>query len=152
RRFGSLEAALPRIEALVVARVPGTAVFMASSTTHVPPILAHLVERTRTLSEQVLVLTVITETVPTVATEQRLEVKPLGRGFHRVVARYGFMETPDVPAIVRAATKIAGNAIEPEEATYFLGREAVLGRGTGAMGRFAESLFGYLQRNAVAAD
>jgi KUP system potassium uptake protein len=42
--------------------------------------------------------------------------------------------------------------VDPATTTYFLGRESVLARGTGAMGRFAESLFGYLQRNAVAAD
>jgi KUP system potassium uptake protein len=87
-----------------------------------------------------------------VPVEERLEVTPLGGGFHRLVARFGFMEDPAVPAIVRAAEERLGGPLESEVATYFLGREAVAGRKTGAMGRFAEGLFGYLQRNAVAAD
>jgi KUP system potassium uptake protein len=62
------------------------------------------------------------------------------------------METANVPSIVAEAARKASLDISPEDMTYFLGREAVLGRVTGAMGRFAEGLFGYLQRNAVAAD
>jgi len=152
RRFGSIEDALPRLVKRALARVPGTGVFMASSTAHVPPILAHMVERTRTLHERVFLLTVVTEDVPTVPAADRIEVTHLGDGFHRVVARYGFMEDPAVPPVVRAATERVGAPVDGEIATYFLGREAVTGRKTGAMGRFAEGLFGYLQRNAVAAD
>jgi KUP system potassium uptake protein len=152
RRFGSVEEALPRLEERIVARVPGLAVFMASSTEHVPPILVHFVERTRSLHREVLLLTVITETMPTVPVDERIEVTLLGKGFRRVVARYGFMETPDVPAAATAAVRQVGLVIDPEATTFFLGRESVLARGAGAMGRFAEGLFGYLQRNAVAAD
>jgi KUP system potassium uptake protein len=152
RRFGSVEEALPRLEAKIAARVPGTAVFMSSSAQHVPPVLVHLVERTRAVHEEVVLLTVVTASVPTVPADARVEVTSLRPGFHRVIAHYGFMDEPDVPAVVREASQRAGLAVDPDTTTYFLGREAVLGRGTGAMGRFAEGLFGYLQRNAVAAD
>jgi len=152
RRFGRVEEALPRLERRIVARVPGLGVFMASSTEHVPPILVHFVERARSVHEEVLLLTVVTETVPTVAVERRLEVTPLHKGFRRVVAHYGFMETPDIPWVTREAARRSGLDSNPRTTTFFLGRESVLARGTGAMGRFAEGLFGYLQRNAVAAD
>jgi KUP system potassium uptake protein len=152
RRFGAIEDALPRLVQRAIARVPGTGVFMASSAAHVPPILAHMVERTRTLHERVFLLTVVTEDVPTVPVEDRLEVTPLGDGFHRVVARYGFMEDPAVPPVVRTVLERVGAPMDGEVATYFLGREAVAGGKAGVMGRLAEGLFGYLQRNAVAAD
>jgi KUP system potassium uptake protein len=152
RRFGSVEAALPRLEEQIAARIPGVAVFMASSTHHVPPVLVHMVERTRTLPQHVFLLTVVTENVPSVRARDRISVTPLCSGFHRVVARYGFMETPNVPAVVADAAGLSGVEVDPATTTYYLGREAVLARGTGAMGRFAEGLFGYLQRNAVAAD
>ena len=152
RRFGTVEEALPRIVARAVARVPGTAVFMASSTAHVPPILVHMVERTRTLHEHVFLLTVHTDPVPTVPASARLEVEPLGSGFYRVVARYGFMEEPVVPAIVRTAAERAKTPLDGDAVTYFLGREAVTGHATGVLGRLAEGLFAYLQRNAVTAD
>jgi KUP system potassium uptake protein len=151
-RFGSIEESLPKLVKLVVARVPGAAVYMASSATHVPPILVHMVERQRTLHEHVMLLTVTTESTPTVAPERRYEVAALPQGFLRVVARYGFMERPNVPAIVAAAAHDAHLNLDLDAVTYFLGRESVLAQRGGAMGRFAESLFAYLQRNAVAAD
>jgi K+ transporter len=53
----------------------------------------------------VFLLTVVTEDVPTVPAADRIEVTQLGNGFHRVVVRYGFMEDPAVPPIVRAAAE-----------------------------------------------
>ncbi|HXX66295.1 MAG TPA: potassium transporter Kup [Polyangiaceae bacterium] len=152
RRFGTVNEALPRLEQQIAARVPGLGVFMASSTEHVPPILVHFVERTRTVHEDILLVTVVTEPVPTIRPDRRLEVTPLHRGFRRVVAHYGFMETPDIPSVASEAARRAGLTVDPGAVTFFLGRESVLGRGTGVMGRFAEGIFSYLQRNAVAAD
>ncbi len=152
RRSASLEDAVPRLLPRVFARVPGTGVFMSSSTTHVPPVMVHVVERERALHDQVLLLTVLTETVPDVPPEKWLETRSFGHGIHQVVASYGFMQAPDVPAILDEAAKRLGLTIVPSETTYYLGRESVQGGRQGAMGRFAESLFGYLQRNAVTAD
>ena len=151
-RSASVEDALPRLLARVVARVPGIGVFMSSSTTHVPPILVHVVERQRALHEHVLVFTVLTETIPEVPAERRLQVQSLGDGVHQVIASYGFMQQPDVPSILGDATSRLGLMFDPSEVTYYLGRETVQAGDAGAMGQFAESLFGYLQRNAVTAD
>jgi KUP system potassium uptake protein len=137
---------------LAVARVPGTGIFMASSAMHVPPVLVHVVERTLTLHEQVVLFTVHTAMTPTVPAEQRFEVTPLDHGFRRVVAHFGFMETPNVPAILRAIDAASDSRLNAEKATYFLGREAILGHGTGILGRFAEGIYAFMQRNAVAAD
>jgi KUP system potassium uptake protein len=152
RRFGTLEEMLPRIRADVHGRTPGVAVFMTSSKTFTPPVLVHMVERMHTLPECVLLFTVATTAEPVVDPSRRLEIVPVEDGFYRIVARYGFMEHPDVPAMVDRALTRAKLPFREEDVTYFLGRERVLGKQTGAMGRFAENLFGYLQRNAVAAD
>jgi KUP system potassium uptake protein len=152
RRSASLEDALPRLLARVCARVPGTGIFMSSSTTHVPPVLVHVVERERALHEQVLLLTVLTEVEPHVPHERWLETRALESGFYQVIASYGFMQQPDVPAILKEASERLHLVVDPAETTYYLGRESVLGGTQGAMGRFAESLFAYLQRNAVTAD
>jgi KUP system potassium uptake protein len=152
RRSAPLDSELPVLMTRVAVRLPGTAVFMSSSTTHLPPILTHVVERQRSLHEQVLMLTVRTETVPEVSPDRRLSVKPLGQGVYQVIATFGFMEQPDVPALVQEAAPLLGLTVNPQEATYYLGRESVLATDKGEMGRFAESIFAYLQRNAVAAD
>ncbi len=152
KRFGPLGDSLKRLEQSVVARMPGTAVFMASDSEHAPPALVHLVERTHALHERVFLLTVVTEAIPVVPAERRSEVSKLEGSFTRIIARYGYMEQPDVPEVLRAACVGLEPVVDLKEVTYFLGREDVLGTDAGAMGRFAEGLFGFLQRNAVAAD
>ncbi len=152
RRFGSLEDALPRLEDKVKARVPGTGVFMASSTQHVPPVMVHMVERTGSLHERIIVVTVQSEPTPHVADEKRFELTALRPGFWRLVIRYGFMEDRDIPTVLAAAVTGLEPPVELSQVTYFLGREAVLGHGSGAMGQVTETLFGYLLRNSVSAD
>ena len=63
-RYPTFEAAKPMIGRWLCFRVPGTAVFLAPSPDHVPPILVHHVERSRTLHETVVLLTVQKASVP----------------------------------------------------------------------------------------
>ena len=152
RRSATLEEALPRLLKRVAARLPGTGIFMSSSTTHAPPILVHIVERVRALHEKVLLLTVLTETIPEVPPERRIAVKSLHNDIYQVTASYGYMQEPNVPKVVAQAAQILGLSIDPAETTYYLGRESVMGGGQGRMGALAEGVFGFLQRNAVTAD
>jgi KUP system potassium uptake protein len=152
RRSATLEQALGGLLARVVARLPGTGIFMSSTRTHTPPVMAHMVERERALHEQVVILTVVTETIPEVPEARRLETKSLGHGIYQVIASYGFMQEPNVPKVLAEAAQKLGLPMDPEQTTYYLGRESVHGGQKGAMGAFAESLFSYLQRNAVTAD
>ena len=71
---------------------------------------------------------------------------------YQAVATYGFMQEPNVPDVLRHAMSLLRLSVNPDETTYYLGRENVQGGQKGTMGAFAESLFSYLQRNAVAAD
>src|SRR5207248_775229 len=77
-------------------RVPGTAVFMYGTAEHTPPALVHNLAHNKVLHEKVVFLTVVTEDVPHVASRDRVTVKHIGKGFHTVVARYGFMDDPDL--------------------------------------------------------
>jgi len=107
---------------------------------------------TKTEIETREVLILATETIPEVPEARRLEVKSLGDGIYRVIASYGFMQEPNVPEVLGEAAKLLGLPVDSEQTTYYLGRESVRGGQKGAMGAFAESLFSYLQRNAVTAD
>jgi KUP system potassium uptake protein len=75
----------------------------------------------------------------------------LGQGFFRVVARYGFMETPDVPVLLRAAFRELSLDVDLKSVTFYLGRETFLATGAGKMGPLSEGLFSYLSRNSVTA-
>jgi KUP system potassium uptake protein len=152
RRFPSLDDALPALRRKLIARTPGTGVFLASSTRFVPPVLMHLVERSRTLHEEVILVTITTDDRPVVPTAERYELQPLGEGFQRLVARYGFMERPDVPLVLAEAIARRGTTFQPADATYYLGRESLMATKQGILGRLFEQLFSYLQRNSVSAD
>ena len=68
-RYGSWEHALEHVKAKLVARVPGTAVFMNSNPDMLPVSLVRHVERGRSLHESVILLTVTTCGRPTVPPE-----------------------------------------------------------------------------------
>jgi KUP system potassium uptake protein len=151
-RFPSLDDALPQLNARLWTRVPGTAVFMASSIHHAPPILMHFVERTHILAQTVVLLTVQTDNTPTVPDDCRYELSELHPGTFRLVVRYGFMEHPNIPEVMQRIASEMELTIDLSDVTYYLGRESLLATKAGRMGAFSESLFAFLLRNAVAAD
>ena len=131
-------------------RVPGTAVFLTSTSGGAPVVLLHHLKHNKVLHQQVVLLSVRTADVPDVDEEETLEVEDLGQGFHRVVATYGFMETPDVPAVMRFL-KARGITARPMETSYYLGRERlILGPGN-ALRRARKQLFVFMSRNARSA-
>ena len=132
-------------------RVPGTAVFLTSTVSQVPAILPHHIEHNQVLHTQVLLLTVITEDVPRVGAQDRLTVEELGQGFHRVLVHYGFMQTPDIPVVLRLAQEL-GLDMDLERTTYFLGRESVIPTDeVPGMMLWREKLFAFISRNAMRA-
>ena len=131
-------------------RVPGTAVFMTSASGGAPVVLLHHLKHNKVLHEQVVLLSVRTAEVPDVDEEETLEVADLGHGFYRVVATYGFMETPDVPAIMRFIGA-RGIRTRPMETSYYLGRERLILRPGGTLGRARRQLFQFMSRNARSA-
>jgi KUP system potassium uptake protein len=131
-------------------RVSGTAVFLASSFGRTPSVLLHHFKHNKVLHEKVVLLTVITEGVPEIPVKRRVEIAELGEGFFQVTAHYGFMQTPNVPEVLRICH---GQGLEtsPSTVSYFLGRETVLPTGRGRMARWRKRLFILLHRNARSA-
>ncbi|HNW92980.1 MAG TPA: KUP/HAK/KT family potassium transporter [bacterium] len=130
-------------------RVAGTAVFMASFGDGIPPTLLHHFKHNKMLHRTVILLHVRNENLPYVPPQQRISAVHLGSGFHAVTARFGYMETPNVPRALRQA-KSAGVPVELADISYYFGRETVLARGT-AMPRWRARLFGLIVRNARSA-
>jgi KUP system potassium uptake protein len=132
------------------ARVPGTAVFMTSSSSGVPHALLHNLKHNKVLHERVILLTVRIEDVPYVRAEKRLETKDYGSGFYRVVLRYGFMEEIDVPAAL-AQLKDIGNQCRMMDTSFFLARQTLLASSRPGMAIWREKLFAWMLRNAESA-
>jgi KUP system potassium uptake protein len=131
-------------------RVAGTAVFMTSASEGAPVVLLHHLKHNKVLHEQVILMSVQTLEVPEVPRDRRLSVHELGHGFYRVVTRYGFMETPNVPQILALCSQ-RGLATRPNETSFFLGRERLLVGGSFPMARWRKKLFVFLSRNARSA-
>ncbi|WP_300158804.1 KUP/HAK/KT family potassium transporter [Solidesulfovibrio sp.] len=129
-------------------RVPGTAVFMSLSPLGTPVTLLHHYKHNKVFHQSVVILTVTSADTPTVPEADRLDVQDLGSGFYRVVARYGFMESPDVPDIMARARDTGIPIDPPADTTFFLGRESLLTTGRTKMAGFRKSLFALMSRNA----
>jgi KUP system potassium uptake protein len=133
-------------------RVPGTAVFMHRSPDTIPSALLHSLKHYKALHERVILLTVLTEEVSHLRGDERFEFDSLGEGLHRVACHYGYMEEPDIPAILARVGAERGVAVPPMDTTYFLGRETLIvtARASG-MGTWREKLFVSMMRNAESA-
>ncbi|HEX2121277.1 MAG TPA: potassium transporter Kup [Thermoanaerobaculia bacterium] len=131
-------------------RVPGTAVFMTSASEGAPVVMLHHLKHNKVLHEQVILMSVQTLEVPEVPRDRRLSIHELGHGFYRVVARFGFMETPNIPQILAVCSE-RGLAMRPTETSFFLGRERLIVGGSFPMARWRKKLFVFLSRNARSA-
>jgi KUP system potassium uptake protein len=132
-----------------IARVPGAAVFLTRTETGVPPIIRWHLKHNRSLHERVFIFSIATELVPFVDEDERLTLKEILPGMWRARARYGFMEHPDVPALVQKA-RAAGCDVDTSDVTYFVGHETVVRREDGkGLPRWVEAIFAFLQRNSV---
>jgi KUP system potassium uptake protein len=128
-------------------RVPGTGIYMSSETWGVPVPLLHNLKHNKIIHERVIVLTILSEEVPSVPREDRVSIQELGQNFFRVVARYGFMETPKIRHIFEAC-RAKGIDLHVEESTFVLGRETILASKIPGMAIWREKLFAVMSKNA----
>ncbi len=148
-RTPPLSGFLDQIDAHPPARVPGTAVFLFSNPKGVPPALRRNMDFNHVLHNCNIILTIRTTESPRVPDRERLTVEHLRGGFWRVIARYGFMEDPQVPNIIERLTELEhGPTIEPDRTDFFLGRETLLATDRPGMALWREELFAFLARNA----
>jgi KUP system potassium uptake protein len=147
-------------------RVPGTAVFLTSDISGAPPVLLHHLKHNKVLHEKVILMSVVTEEIPAVDAEDRVECTELGQGFYKVIAHYGFMESPDIPSALAQLGKPGADgrpiAIKAMETSFFLGRETLIATRTpppttpvpdsiGRMSPWRKRLFILMTRNARSA-
>jgi KUP system potassium uptake protein len=149
------EASLPmeifiKSAATSASRVPGTAVFMTSSSSGVPHALLHNLKHNKVLHERVILLTVRIQDVPYVPEEKRSETKDYTAGFFRVVLNYGFMEEVNVPAEL-AKLKGCGPACKMMDTSFFLARQTLIASSRPGMAIWREKLFAWMLRNAESA-
>lgn len=129
-------------------RVPGLAIFMTANPDFVPGALLHNLKHNKVLHERVLFVTVENLDVP--EARNRMEVSELAPGIHRVILRYGFMESPNIPRVLEGL-RARGVAFDPMQASYFLGREVMVPGSAPKLPLWRRWLFLVMARNAVPA-
>jgi len=132
-----------------VARVPGTAVFLTRMKTDTPPVMIWYVKHSRALHDKVIAVTLETASIPWVAESQRFTMEEAAANFWFIHASYGFMERPDIPALMRQVAA-HGCTINPEELTYFIGTEKIVSRDDGlGLPGWIRGLFSAMLRNST---
>jgi KUP system potassium uptake protein len=148
-RFSTFDKVRPLIVRSLSSRVPGTAVFLSPSDEHVPPILVHHVQRSRSLHETVILLTVEQAAIPVVPEQSRARLTALGDGFFRLVISFGYMEEPLLLPVLKSSTRAHGISLNAADTTYYLGHETIVVRDQATINHIPEAIFSYLNRNAV---
>jgi len=144
-----IENLMAKIQERQVPRVPGTAVFLTRAKRDTPPVLVWHLKHNRALHERLLILTVETESVPRVRGATRLTVDEIAPNFWRARARYGFMERPDIPALLRQA-HARGCKVNLDDVTYYVGHETIVHReDRQGLPHWLERFFAFMQRNCV---
>jgi KUP system potassium uptake protein len=131
-------------------RVSGIAVFLTGNSTGIPRTLLHNYKHNQVLHQTVLLVTVQGERVPVVSPAEQLTVREVGEGLYRATVRYGFSESPDLPAMLsRIDPKFF--RVDPMRTSYFLGRETLI-MGEGSRFRlksWTRRVFAFMSRNAL---
>jgi KUP system potassium uptake protein len=140
---------LARLPQSRTVRVPGLAVFLTGQPDYVPASLLHNLKHNKVLHEQVLFVTVQNVDEPEVKGDRRAEVSELSPGIYRVILRYGFMASPNIP---RSLEELQGRIpFDPMQASYFLGREVLVPARVPKLPWWRLWLFLLMARNAVPA-
>ena len=133
-------------------RIDGTAVFLTANPDTTPSALLHTLKHYKVLHAQNVFLTIDFRDVPWVAGDERVACEPIAQDCWRVIARYGFLERPDVAQVLEACAPM-GIEADPMQVTYFLSREKIVpGERERGIGRWRDRLFAAMARNAASAS
>jgi KUP system potassium uptake protein len=131
-----------------VVRVPGTAVFLTRLGKVIPPIIVNYVKQVGSLQKTVIALTVSFEDVPRVRSEDRVRIEQLNDGFWHVTVHFGFVEIPDLPAILRLAKNDGVPVLD--DASYYIERNDLISRKhRNPLLQWRMALFSFMSRNSA---
>ncbi len=150
-RLVPVESLIDDLERRRIPRIPGTAVYLTGDETGAPIALLHNLKINQVVHERNLFLTVRTLEMPHVAPAERLEVRELRPGFYRVLARYGFMEDPDVQEILRAP-ELRALDVDAASALVILSRNELVAAPRPKLAHWRRDLFMMLSRNSLGAE
>ena len=144
-----VEEFMSSIKAQNIPRVPGTGVFLTRTAHDAPPVMIWHVKHNRALQENLFVLNAVAESIPWIKNSERLLVTELLPNYWRATARFGFMEKPDIPAVLKQAC-LQRQSLDLGEVVYYVGRGTVVLRDDArGLTKWQNSLYIAMERNSV---
>ena len=132
-----------------IPRVPGTAVFLTRTARDAPPVMIWHVKHNRALQENLFVLNAVTESIPWIKNSERLLVTEVQPNYWRATARFGFMEKPDIPAVLKQAC-LQNHSLKLGDVVYYVGHGTIVPRDDGrGLPKWQEALYIAMERNSV---
>lgn len=128
--------------------VPGTAVFLTSDIEGAPTALLHSLKHYKVLHEHNVILTIVTAETPRVPDEEKVTIDAYNDLFYRVVVKFGFIETPNIPKALALARKL-GWKFDIMSTSFFLSRRSLKPSVKGGMPIYLDRVFIALAKNAT---
>jgi KUP system potassium uptake protein len=129
-------------------RSQGTAVFLAGNPEGTPNAMIKNIKHNQILHRQNIILNIQTDQGrPYVPAAERVQIVDRTEGFFRITASFGFMETPHIDEVIRAAGE-AGLVIHRDRTTFFVGKERIIVTAKGEMAPWREHLFVFLSKHS----
>jgi KUP system potassium uptake protein len=129
-------------------RVPGTAIFLTSTVGAAPSAMMHNLKHNKVLHERVVLMAIVTEETPRVATANRCEIVPISADFTAITLHYGYMESPRLPAALASLRKL-GMKFDIMTTSFFLGRRTIKVSPNSGMPAWQDKLFIALSKQAI---
>jgi len=132
-----------------IPRVPGTGVFLTRTAHDVPPVMIWHVKHNRALQENLFILNAVTESIPRINDSERLRVTEMQPNYWRATARFGFMEKPDIPAVLTQAC-LQNHSLKLGDVVYYVGHGTIVTRDDArGLQKWQNALYIAMERNSV---
>ncbi|MBN1279130.1 MAG: potassium transporter Kup [Chlorobiaceae bacterium] len=131
-------------------RVAGQAVYLTANPDVIPVAMLHNMRHNKILHSEVALFHFTTERVPRVPNSKKVEVVKCGDGIYKVIARYGFMESPSIRQVFSLAHH-KGFHFRFEATSFFLSREKIVTGLKSKMSSWRKKLYALMMRNAISA-
>ncbi len=131
-------------------RVDGQAIYLTANPDVIPMAMLHNIRHNKVLHSKVALFHFSVERVPRIRGSKKVEVTMLSDGFYKVIARYGFLEYPNIRQVIALANHLGLN-FKPEAISFFMSREIIVTGIKSEMVLWRKKLFALMARNALSA-
>ncbi len=132
-------------------RIEGTAIYLNRSLLHTPYSLVHAYKHFKSIHQNLVFLTVQTDSIPYVAATERVKVLPLPDDNYQIILLYGYLEQPDIPKEIENL-KLGQLEIKTDQVSFIIGKESLYATDLPGMAIWREKIFSIISRNEISAS